>query len=65
MFDRSACARVRIATDAHADLAALTTLATLLQHVLKDYFASSKFCEGAWQGGAADFSVRATSQKPD
>jgi hypothetical protein len=31
MFDRSACARLRVATDAHADLAALTTLATLLR----------------------------------
>ena len=27
MFDRSACARVRISADAHAELAALTTLA--------------------------------------
>ena len=41
MFDRSACAKVRVAADAHADLAALTTLATLLRHVLNDHFASS------------------------
>ena len=41
MFDRSACARARIATDAYADLAALTTLATLLRHTLNDHFASS------------------------
>ena len=41
MFDRSACARVRVAADAHADLAALTTLAALLRHVLNDRIASS------------------------
>ena len=41
MFDRSACAGACIATDAHADLAALTMLATLLQHALNDHFASS------------------------
>jgi len=41
MFDRSACAGTRIATDAHADLAALTMLATLLRHALNDHFASS------------------------
>jgi len=41
MFDRSACAGTRIATDAHADLAALTMLGTLLRHALNDHFASS------------------------
>ena len=41
MFDRSACAGTRIATDAHADLAALTMLATLLRHSLNEHFASS------------------------
>jgi len=41
MFDRSACAGTRIATDAHADLAALTMLVTLLRHALNDHFASS------------------------
>ncbi len=41
MFDRSACAGTRSATDAHADLAALTMLATLLRHALNDHFASS------------------------
>ena len=41
MSDRSAFARARIATDAYADLAALTTLATLLRHTLNDHFASS------------------------
>ena len=41
MFDRSACARVRVATDGEADLVALTTLATLLRHVLNHHFASS------------------------
>jgi hypothetical protein len=41
MFDRSACARVRVAADAHADMAALTTLAALLRQVLNDRLASS------------------------
>ena len=41
MFDRSACTKVRVVADGHADLAALTTLATLLRHVLTDRFASS------------------------
>jgi hypothetical protein len=41
MFDRSACAGARTATDAHAGLAALTMLATLLRHALNDHFASS------------------------
>ena len=41
MFDRSACARVRVAADAHADVAALTTLAVLLRQVLNDRLASS------------------------
>src|SRR5205807_4626387 len=41
MFDQSACARVRVAADAHVDLAALTALAALLQHGLSDGFASS------------------------
>jgi hypothetical protein len=41
MFDRSVCAGARIATDVHADLAALTTLATLLRLALNDHFASS------------------------
>jgi ABC-type uncharacterized transport system substrate-binding protein len=41
MFDRSACARVRAAADAHVELATLTALAALLQHALNDRFASS------------------------
>jgi hypothetical protein len=41
MFERSACTKVRVVADGHADLAALTTLATLLRHVLNDHFASS------------------------
>jgi len=41
MFDQSACARVRVAADAHVDLAALTALAALLRHVLDNRFASS------------------------
>src|SRR5262249_56144245 len=41
MFDRSACARVRVAADAHVDLAALTALAALLRHALDNRFASS------------------------
>ena len=41
MFDRSACARVRVATDAHVDLSALTMLAALLQDVLNDRIAPS------------------------
>ena len=40
MFDRSACAKVRVA-DAHVDLATLTNLAALLRHVLNDRFTSS------------------------
>jgi hypothetical protein len=41
MFDRSACARVRVAANAHANFVALTTVVALLQQVLKDRFASS------------------------
>ena len=41
MFERSACAGARIATDAHADLAALIMLATLLRQSLNDHLASS------------------------
>jgi len=41
MFDRSACAGMRAAADAHADLAALTMLAALLRHALNGRFASS------------------------
>jgi hypothetical protein len=41
MFDRSACAKVRVVADAHADLAALTLLAALLRQVLNDRCASS------------------------
>ena len=41
MFDRVACARVRLAADAHVNLAALTALSMLLRHVLNDHFASS------------------------
>ena len=41
MFHRSACARVRIVADAHADLAALTTLVAFVRHVLNDRFVSS------------------------
>ena len=40
MFDRSACAKVRVA-DAHVDVTALTNLAALLGHVLNDRFTSS------------------------
>src|SRR6266700_7042741 len=40
MFDRSACARVRVA-DALVDLTSLTNLAALLGHVLNDRFTSS------------------------
>src|SRR6516162_1262726 len=39
MFDRSACARVRVAINAHADLAALTELAALFRQVLGDRLA--------------------------
>jgi hypothetical protein len=41
MFDRSTCAKLRVAADANADLAALTSLAALLQHVLNGRFALS------------------------
>jgi hypothetical protein len=40
MFDRVACANVRVAVDAHPDLAALTALAVLLRHVPNDRLAS-------------------------
>jgi len=40
MFDRSTCAKLRMAA-AHADLAAPTALAALLRHVLNDRFVSS------------------------
>ena len=40
MFDRSACAKVRVA-DVHVDLAALTHLAALLRRALNDRFTSS------------------------
>ena len=40
MFDRSACAKVRVA-DAHVDLAALTNLAAFLRHVRNGRFTSS------------------------
>jgi hypothetical protein len=41
MFDRSACARVRLAADAHADMATLMALAELVRHALNDRIASS------------------------
>ena len=41
MFDQSACAKVRVVADAHADLVALTTLAAFVRHVLNDQFVSS------------------------
>jgi len=41
MFDRSACARVRVSADPHGNLAALTALAALLRQVLSDRLASS------------------------
>jgi hypothetical protein len=36
MFDRSACAKVRLAADPHSDLAALAALGSLLRGVLHD-----------------------------
>src|SRR5664280_1190140 len=41
MFDRSACARVRLAADAHADMAAHMALAELVRHALNDRFVPS------------------------
>jgi hypothetical protein len=41
MFDRSACAKVRLAADPHADLSALVALASLLRDVLHDHPAGS------------------------
>jgi hypothetical protein len=41
MFERSACARVRVAADAYADLAALMALAELVRDALSDRFAPS------------------------
>ena len=51
-FDRSACARVRVAADAHADLAALMALADLVRDALSDRFAPSN----AWLSGASNLS---------
>ena len=52
MFDQWACARLRVAADAHADLAALTMLAALLRYALNDRCASSN----ALLSGASNFS---------
>jgi hypothetical protein len=41
MFDRSTCAKVRVA-DAHVDLAALTNLAALLRNVLNNQLGSAR-----------------------
>jgi hypothetical protein len=41
MFDRSACAKIRLAVDAHADLSALVALWSLLRDVLHDRPAES------------------------
>ena len=41
MFERSACARVRVAADAHVDLSALMALAELVRDALSDRFAPS------------------------
>jgi hypothetical protein len=41
MFERSACAWVRVAADAHADLAALMALAALVRDALSERFAPS------------------------
>ena len=41
MFERSACARVRVAADAYADLAALMALGELVRDALSDRFAPS------------------------
>ena len=41
MFDRAACAKVRVAANAHVELAALTALAALLRQVLNDHLVSS------------------------
>jgi hypothetical protein len=41
MFDRSACAKVRLTTDARADLSALATLGALLRDVRNDRSAAS------------------------
>jgi hypothetical protein len=68
MFDRSACASMRAAADAHVELAALTAVAALLQHALNDRFASSN----APLSGAPRFSrdqnrgeIHATPEKAD
>jgi hypothetical protein len=41
MFSRLACARVRVAADAHADMAALMALAGMVRHALNGRFAPS------------------------
>jgi hypothetical protein len=41
MFDRSACTGIRVAADAHADMAALMALAELVRHALNDRFEPS------------------------
>jgi dTDP-4-dehydrorhamnose reductase len=68
MFDRSACAKVRVVADAHADLAALTTLAELLRHVLNDRFASSNAALSGLSSLSRDQNrreVHATSDEAD
>jgi DNA invertase Pin-like site-specific DNA recombinase len=68
MFDRSACARVRVAADAHVDLAALTALAALLQYALNDRFASSNTPLSGATGLSRDQNrgeVHATPDKAD
>jgi hypothetical protein len=51
MFERSACARVRVAADAHVDLSALMALAELVRDALSDRFApSNALLSGASEG---------------
>jgi hypothetical protein len=51
MFDRAACAKVRMAAGAHVDLSALTALAALLGQALNNCFASSNApLSGGWRG---------------
>ena len=54
MFDRSACAKMRLATDAHADLSALATLGALLRDVLNDRSAASDALDSGVSGLSRD-----------
>jgi hypothetical protein len=66
MFERSACARVRVAADAHADLAALMALAALVRDALSERFApSNALLSGASSHDQNREEVHATPDEAD